>query len=99
MNVAFEDPFIVIGSTHYNTTNPYLRIMVSPLIPVLNGADWDGQIPPDCIPLHHEEYAIDLARLDKKGWPPKEGLLIKVKKLQDIKPLKIKPYCELDWRK
>lgn len=96
MNVAFEDPFIVIGSNSIIKISDNVKYIEFACLASLDEIIRNRSLSKS--QFFKEEYEIDVAYIkNKKGRVIHKGKIIKVKSCQNIKPLQLRLYCELDW--
>ena len=88
MNVGFENPFRIIGSTDKDTHHPHLlKISIRSELPAM---------PFNSFPKAFFSMTMEIYKIGTMAHPTQgRQRFIKVKEFQNIKPLKVKPFCEL----
>lgn len=97
MNVFQEEPFEVIGSTPQGPVDPGSRVF-SVLWPEEKSVkEYFVGLGEVCAPMvYGHQYRIGMIfRGNGKGRKPSQQRAVKVGKSDPLKPLKLRPYCEL----
>jgi len=97
MNVAFEDPFIVIGSNPIIKVSDNVKYIEVAQVLSCYATSLNNRTPSKpCTPKERYEIAMAYVK-NEKSKIAHEGKVITVKRFQDVKPLQLRLYCELDW--